>query len=202
MTVGKFDILVLPNVFSPKYFTDSLWFAERLPAIVKSASFLEIGTGTGIAALYCAAAGATVTATDINQRAVTNTIRNARKASLPISVRHGDMFAPLFSFEKYDYMFWNHPFNSWNGQVPDMLMRAGIDPDYRDLERYMLHGKSHLTGRGAQLLGSSDMAEVDCINEIADRYGRKLTVLSEGEMPIENGSEVWNTYYIYRIDTL
>ncbi len=200
VTVGKFDILVLPSVFSPKYFTDSLWFAERLPAIVRDASFLEIGCGTGIVSLYCAAAGAEVTATDINRQAVINTIRNAKKVGFPIAVREGDLFKALFPREKFDFMFWNHPFNSWADHEPDVLLRAGIDPDYRDLRRYMLHGRRHLTGRGAQLLGSSDMAEVEKLRRIAHACACKLTVLEQGDMPIEDGSDVWNTYYIYRID--
>jgi len=200
ISVGKFDITVLPNVFSPKYFTDSLWFAERLPAIVQKSDFLEIGTGTGIVALYCAAAGASVTATDINSEAVKNAARNARKVRLPISVRQGDMFAPLSPHEKFDYVFWNHPFNSWSGPVPDMLMRAGIDPDYRDLKRYVRFGRRHLTGRGAHLLGSSDMAEVERLNYVVEECACTLTVLEQGDMPIEDGSDVWNTYYIYRID--
>lgn len=200
IAVGKFNLLVLPDVFSPKYFTDSLWFAERLPAIVRDASFLEIGCGTGIVSLYCAAAGATVTATDINRQAVINTIRNAKKVGFPITVREGDLFKALFPREKFDFMFWNHPFNSWADREPDVLLRAGIDPDYRDLKRYMLHGRRHLTGRGAQLLGSSDMAEVEKLKQVAHACACKLTVLEQGDMPIEDGSDVWNTYYIYRID--
>ena len=42
------DIIVLPDVFSPKYFTDSEWYAKEAAEIVGAGSLLEIGTGTGI----------------------------------------------------------------------------------------------------------------------------------------------------------
>jgi len=199
---GKFELLVLPDVFSPKYFTDSLWFAERLPQIVKSGSLLEIGTGTGICALYCASAGATVIATDINPAAVCNAeINAALYGRLRIAIRAGDMYDAVGA-RKFDFIFWNHPFNSWNVPV-SVLQRSGIDPDYRDLRRYVSEGGRHLKKDGALLLGTSDMAETDQIEKIAAENNYRLTLLAEsGEMPIEDGSDVMNTYLIYRFDAV
>lgn len=197
--VGKFEIVVLPDVFSPKYFTDSLWFAEELPKIVKTRTFLEVGTGTGLIALYCAAAGATVTATDINPAAWRNTWINAGRFGLAISIRYGDMYAAIGTDEKFDFIFWNHPFNNWDTK-PDMLLRAGIDPNYEGLSRYVREGKSHLTQQGALLLGTSDMAQTEEIEKIAAENNYRLTLLKSAELPIEDGSDVLNTYLIYRFD--
>ena len=197
--VGVFDITVLPDVFSPKYFTDSLYFAEALAKIVGAKSLLEIGPGTGIIALYCATAGAHVTAVDINPQAYRNTQINAERLGLPISVRHGDLYAPLSPEEKFDYIFWNHPFNNWNEDV-SMLMRAGVDPQYKALRQYVCDAKKHLNPGGQLLLGSSDMAQTSEIEKIAADNGYRLTTLASEDMPIEDGHKVWNTYLIYRFD--
>ena len=201
ITVGKFDITVLPNVFSPKYFTDSLWFAEELPAIVGKKTFLEVGVGTGIVALYCAAAGATVTAIDINLDACRNTVMNAKRYGFSMSVRGGNVYDALAPAEKFDSIFWNHPFNDWDEDV-EILLRAGIDPRYEGLRRYVEGARAHLNPGGQLLLGSSDMARTSVIEKIAAENDRRLTVLRSVDMPIEEDSEVWNTYFIYQFDPL
>ena len=52
------DIVVMPNVFSPAYFTDSEWFATEIAAIVGRGRLLDIGTGTGVVALLAHLQGA------------------------------------------------------------------------------------------------------------------------------------------------
>lgn len=198
---GKFNITVLPNVFSPKYFTDSEWFAERLPGIVGKGSFLEMGTGTGISALYCAAAGARVDATDINPDASRNAALNAEKFGLPISVYNGNMFEPVGG-KKYDFIFWNHPFNTTDEAAPEVLLKAGFDQNYHDLKRYVTEGKAHLNEHGALLLGTSDMADIRAIEKVAAENGYRLTLLESGDVPIREGSDIWNTLLIYRFDKI
>ena len=65
--------LVLPNVFSPKYFNDTKIFASNIK-INPGEDFLEIGPGTGVISIFAALNGAkSVTAIDINPQAVKNT---------------------------------------------------------------------------------------------------------------------------------
>lgn len=199
ITVGKFDIVVLPDVFSPKYFTDSLWFAEELPAIVGNKSFLEMGPGSGIISLYCADAGARVVAIDINPAAYRNTRINAERYGFPIDVREGDVYNALAPEEKFDFIFWNHPFNNWDESV-SILARAGIDRRYGGLRRYVHEARAHLTAGGVLLLGTSDMAQTSEIETIAKENSYRLIPIRSEELPIEDGSDVWNTYFIYRFD--
>lgn len=201
INVGHFSIVVLPDVFSPKYFTDSLYFAEELAKIVGEKSLLEIGPGTGIASLYCAEGGARVTAIDINPQAVRNSRINAEYYQLPIDVREGDVYAALAPEEKFDFIFWNHPFNDWDEPV-EMLIRAGIDPRYEALRRYIAGARAHLVPGGQLLLGSSDMAHTSVIEQIAAENRYRLSTLASVDMPIEEGHEVWNTYFIYHFDEL
>jgi release factor glutamine methyltransferase len=76
------NFIVLPKVFSPKYFFDTEIFAKNLP-IEKNSSFLEIGPGTGIISVVACFKGAKkVVAIDINPQAVKNTSLNIQKHKL------------------------------------------------------------------------------------------------------------------------
>src|SRR3989338_7681738 len=83
---GGLSLRVLPNVYAPEFFDDSLWYAKQLKKIVGKKSFLEIGTGTGVIAVFCAKNGAKVVATDISHNAVKNARFNAKRHKLTISV--------------------------------------------------------------------------------------------------------------------
>ena len=103
---GK-TIPVLPGVFSPKYFSDVDWFAREVPKIVGNRSLLEIGTGTGIIALFVALAGSgRILATDINPRAVKNATETFRRHGIRASVRESDVFSTITPENRFDVIFW------------------------------------------------------------------------------------------------
>jgi len=182
-------LIVLLNVFSPKYFTDSEYFAAEVPNLVRDGSFLEIGTGTGLIACHVAENGSRRTvATDINPDACRNALLNAQGRSLSIEVREGNMFEPVKG-ETFDSIFWNHPFNYSEQPVRDILLRAGFDHKYEGLEEYFRGGKEHLTHSGKLLLGTSDIARLDIIEEFARRYGYAMHIRSQKKVPIEHGGE-------------
>jgi len=184
------QISVLPNVYAPCFFKDSKWFAWEVSKIVGNHSLLEIGTGTGIIAIYCARNGARVVATDINPAAVENAQFNAKNYHLGIDVRLGDVFDPIPKEEKYDFIFWAHPFNNLpiprSNSVPlsDMLMRSGFDESYKGLTKYIANARDHLTERGRLLLGSGDSADLNMIAEIAETNGYAIKILTDTFMPL------------------
>lgn len=186
--IGKFNITILPGVFSPNYFTDSLSFAEMLPEIIGQKRMLEIGCGTGVISLYCADAGAEVVASDINPAAVENTKLNAKKFGLDISVRQGDMYAAIGPDEKFDVIFWNHPFNITDKPVEKMLHRAGFDQNYNSLRAYVRDARAYLTENGQLLLGTGSIADLTEIEKIAAENGYKLTLLKEVVSPSRLGA--------------
>jgi release factor glutamine methyltransferase len=53
VTVSGRSFIVLPNVFSPKYFNDTELFANNLP-VVHGEEMLEIGPGTGVISIIAA----------------------------------------------------------------------------------------------------------------------------------------------------
>ncbi len=185
---GGFSLVVLPNVYAPEFFDDSLWFAKQLSDIVGEKSLLEIGTGTGIIALFCAKNGARVVATDINPAAIKNARINAIRNNLNISVREGNLYEPLKPDEKFDFIFWAHPFNNWELTENDILLRSGIDPGYKSLRGYIAGAKKYLTENGKLLLGTGDSADLNMINEIAVENNYTMKLLAEIDIPLEPDS--------------
>ena len=198
---GDRTITVLPNVFSPKYFTDSLYFAEQLPTIVGDKSLLEIGTGTGIIALYCALGGAQVVATDINPDAIENARINFAKYHLDIPVIQSDIYKTLNAGSKFDFIFWNHPFNNWDEPVTETLLRSGLDYHYQDLTDYIAGARQHLTEGGRLLLGTGNNADLATIQRLASDNSYSLRLITEEVLPLEQDGALINSYLIYEFVT-
>jgi len=194
---GK-DIHVLPNVFSPKYFPDAVWFAREIPRIVGRRSFLEIGTGTGLTALFVALGGAQrVVATDINPSAVENARQTFAEHGVQIAVHCGDVYEPIDSDEKFDVIFWNHPFHYSLEKPQSLLMRAGFDYKYNDLRAFFAGAKKHLNPGGEILLGTGNMARINEIKRIARANGYGWTLLKKGAAPPQKGSSIARDNRIY-----
>jgi len=194
---GNITLTVLPNVYAPLSFTDTRWFAEQLRDIVGRKSLLEIGTGTGAIAILCAQNGSCVVATDINPDAVKNAKCNIERHHLNISVREGDLYEPITKNEKFDFIFWAHPFNNWETPVEDMLLRSGLDYQYESLKGYIRGAKEHLSTNGKLLIGTGDTADLQSIAETATEAGYSLKLLKEITMPLTEGSEAVITDLIY-----
>ena len=158
ITVSGHEIIVLPGVFSPKYFTDSEWFAGEVAAIARNKRLLEIGTGTGIVALVAALRGASVVATDINRQAVKNAQLNFQRHEVSAVAVLGDMYAPIPTAERFDVIFWNHPFNRGTKPAKNALEMAAFDFEYQSLQRYIRNGHTYLNASGQLLLGTGAFA--------------------------------------------
>lgn len=190
------SLTVLPNVYAPQFFTDSFWFADELPSLIDSHSLLEIGTGTGLIAMACAKNGAKVVATDINPEAVRNARLNVLATKLDVSVRQGDLYRPIEESERFDYIFWAHPFNNWAQRVEDMLLRSGRDYNYEGVRAYIEQASGHLAVGGKLLLGTGDSADLAEIDQIATANGYKTKVLRRAVLPLEYNGNLLVEYMI------
>jgi SAM-dependent methyltransferase len=190
-------LTVLPNVYAPRFFTDSLWFAQHIPEVVGRGSLLEVGTGVGLIAIACARNGARVVATDINPDAAANARLNIARHHLDIRVIGGNLFDEVARNEKFDYIFWAHPFNNWEAPVLDMLLRSGMDYHYEGLRGYVAGAHRHLTPNGKLLLGTGDSADLGTVSRIAAEHGFQLELLNEAQMPLEEQGDLLIRYLIY-----
>jgi len=175
--IGKNRIRVMPRVFSPKYFTDTAFFARHVPRIVGKRSFFEVGLGTGAIALAVRQNGARyVDGSDINGAAIDNTIFNFGRHSHWIDVRQGSLFRP-FGAAMYDVIFWNHPYHNVTEMPRGMIYRSGMDQRYVDLESYFRLAKEHLNPGGFMLLGTSNIARLRQIFAFGKKYGYERELL-------------------------
>jgi len=193
---------ILPNVFSPKYFTDSAWFAKEVSKIVGSKKMLDIGTGIGIIAAFAAINGAKVFATDINPNAVQSARLNFEKLNLDIPVYKGDMFNPLPKDEKFDFIFWNHPFNKGDNIDEEILLQAGFDYQYHSLEKYIKGADKFLKKDGRLLLGTGNFADLDAVKYLAIKYGYEMILITSKRTPLAVQSFIDNEYRIYELKKL
>lgn len=199
ITCNGIEITVLPNVFSPKYFTDSEWFAKTVSEIVGKRSLLEVGSGTGIIALSAALKGAEVVALDINPDAVRNTKLNFEKYDVSGEVFLSDMFNSLDRNTKFDFVFWNHPFNNWPEKVDETLLLAGLDYQYQALSRYIGEADNYLSKEGRLLLGTGNNADLKSIERIAQQNDYRLENIAEEVFSLGIDGEVVNSYIVFEL---
>jgi release factor glutamine methyltransferase len=154
-------LLPLPGVFRPP--SDS-WLlvrciaAEELP---RSASALDLCTGSGVLALAAARAGAErVIAVDISRRAVLATRLNAALNGLSVRAVRGDLFEPVAG-QRFELIVSNPPYvPSADGALPSHgLSRAweGGADGRAFLDRICAQAAGHLRPGGVLLLVHSSV---------------------------------------------
>ena len=104
------EVLVHPNVFPPHYTISTNIILEFIkPIHLKHKTFLELGCGSGIIALYAASKEAEVTASDINKTALEYLERSSKKNNLPINIIYSNLFDNITS-KTFDYIIINPPY--------------------------------------------------------------------------------------------
>jgi len=106
-------IVVLPSVANPKVLRTGGFFASRIDGrlVAPNAEVLDMGTGSGVCALFAARHARRVVAVDVNPGAVRCTTVNALLNHLDarVEARQGDLFAPVAA-ERFDLVLFNPPF--------------------------------------------------------------------------------------------
>jgi HemK-related putative methylase len=176
--VDGVPLVVMPQVFNPVLLRSGAIMARaigRLP-LNAGASVLDLGTGSGIGAVFAARRGASVVAVDINPEAVRCARINAllNKAEDRIDVRLGDLFEPVEGL-RFDLVLFNPPY--YRGVPRDNLDRAWRGQDV--FERFAAGlGRMLAPGGHALLILSTDgdcgelLAELEAAgfrNEIVER---------------------------------
>ena len=106
-------VVVLPSVANPKVLRTGAFFASRIDGrlIAADAEVLDLGTGSGVCALFAARHARRVVAVDINPEAVRCATVNAlmNRLDARIAPLQGDLFAPVAE-ERFDLVLFNPPF--------------------------------------------------------------------------------------------
>lgn len=152
-----FEIDTSETVYIPA--EDSFLLAENL-AIRPGDSVLEIGTGTGIVAMYASRMTDKITVTDINFDAVELAEHNFKKNGIEnIEILFGNLFEPLKN-RKFDVILFNTPYlPTENGDVIDDNLNYAFDGGLNGrkvIDKFLDEVKNHLNEKGiVQIIQSS-----------------------------------------------
>lgn len=176
-TINDVPLIVLPEVFNPVLFRSGAFMANTLaegPNLAGS-SVLDMGTGSGVGAVFAARRGARVTAVDINPDAVRNTRLNALLNDLDdkIDVFEGDLFAPV-SGQRFDMILFNPPF--YRGSPANKLDYAWRSQDV--FERFSADLASYLNPNGRAWITLSSDGDGDQLLSLLEQVGFRLKLVA------------------------
>ena len=182
--VEKRPFLILPDVFNPTLFLTSDFMVQAFNAqlIPPESSVLDMGTGSGIGAVFAAQWAKRVVAVDVNPEAVRcariNMLLN--KVDTKVDVRESDLFTAVS--EQFDVILFNPPY--FPGKPTSLLDRAFHADDV--IERFAAELGDYLCENGRLLLLlSSDAPEDDILALFHDQGFEKTAVAqqkSKGEI--------------------
>lgn len=185
-------LVVLPTVFNPVLFRTGAFLAETVKRLYpddggSGRTALDMGTGSGIGAVFAALRGFRVVGVDVSRDAVRCARINAllNRVEDRVELRTGDLFAPV-SEERFDLVLFNPPF--FRGAPGDTLDRAWRSPDV--LERFARDLPDHLEPRGRALVVLSTDGAGGELLEALERAGFGPSVVDRRDL----GNEVVTVY--------
>ena len=184
-------VIVLPEVLNPKLFRTGEFLVEQLSGqqITDHTRVLDMGTGSGVAAIAAARWSRAVTAVDISEAAVRCVRVNAlvHRVEDRVEALCGDLFAPVAS-RRFDLVLFNPPFlPGFPGDDFDRAFRAGDV-----LEHFASALPNHLAPGGRALVVISSDADISGFLELARTNGLDAQLMSTRDLVNE-------VLYVYRL---
>lgn len=168
--------------------SESLRRLLRDEPVVLGKTVLEIGTGSGLLALCCLAAGAeSVVATDVNWNAIANANHNARLLGMAerfearlVPKTDPGAYSVVGASETFDVILSNPP---WEDADPITIAdHALYDPDFGLLESILAGLDRRLNPGGALYLAYGCVDAVARLRELAERYQLDLRTLDDRDV--------------------
>lgn len=176
--ISGVPIVVLPDVMNPRIFRSGQFLAQSLNSqiIPNAAKVLDMGTGSGVGAVFAAKCAAKVVAVDINPAAIRCTRINALLNNLDdiIEVRQGNLFEPLQA-ERFDVILFNPPYLM--GYPKNIFEHAFFGEEIIEEFASRLNGYLEPDGKAFVLL--STMADLDRNRNSFDKNGFRLEIQCE-----------------------
>ncbi len=158
-------------------------FIEKMQ-INQDETVLDIGTGTGVIAIFSIYKGASkAVAIDINPAAVRNAKINSKQHGVAdkIDIRLSDIFEAIGKEEKFDVITANLPFH--NKKAVDIVEASMYDTNFQSNRRF-LHGASkHLTTNGRIYMWQSNFGALEEMKMLATENGFQVKKIGENKMP-------------------
>ncbi|WP_394334519.1 HemK2/MTQ2 family protein methyltransferase [Methanobrevibacter arboriphilus] len=164
--MGEFNIELENMVYEPS--DDSFLLIDNLN-INPGEKVLEIGTGSGIVAMYASKVADEVVATDINFNAIEIAEKNFLLNNIDnINILFGDLFEPLKSEgfnEKFDVILFNTPYlPTENDEVLEDDLNYAFDGGLdgrKIIDPFLNQVKNHLNKNGRVQLIQSSLSNIE-----------------------------------------
>ncbi len=190
--VDSVPIVVWPDVLNPVVFRSGDWFARSLGRLIPvepsaGQTLLDMGTGSGVCAVFACRLGYSVTAVDINPEAVRCARMNAllNRVETKVQVFQGDLFEPVVG-HKFDIVLFNPPF--FRGQPKTLFDMAWRATDV--FERFAEGLYAALTPCGRALILLSTDGDAQGMLTALENHRMTVTVAARRNF----GSEVMTIY--------
>ncbi|MES2049140.1 MAG: methyltransferase [Pseudomonadota bacterium] len=172
--LGK-EFLVYPNTFWP--FTDSQPLVQNF-RIKSGDSVLDVGTGSGVIAVFaCYQGAAKVLAVDINPAALKSARYNAKAHGFNklMEVRRSNLFEKI-DREQFDVITANLPFR--NKPAHDVVASSQWDTDFQTNIQFFKEVGAHLKPGGRIYFAHSNFGAVKEIRKLAKDAGFTVRLMA------------------------
>jgi release factor glutamine methyltransferase len=168
----------IPGVFNPKLMRTGEFFASHISStdVGRQSAVLDLGTGSGVCAIFAARQARRVVGVDINPAAVRCATANALLNNLQdvVDFRQGDLYAPVEG-ERFDLILFNPPFLF--GTPASALDHAWRSNDVA--ERFADGLGRHLNSGGHALILLSTYSDMTRFVAALDKQNLSLAVVAE-----------------------
>ncbi len=182
--------IILPGVFPP-IFPDSIILAENvLKEVKRNDKVLDIGTGSGIQAIFAASKSTKIIATDINIWALKCAKINIRKYNMQnkISLIRSNLFSKIIG--TFDLIIFNPPFRWFKPK--NISEKSEMDENYLTLQHFFKTVRKFLSKNGRIIMVFSDSGDVDFFESLIIKNNFHFKIISKKK------SEGW-LYEVYKI---
>ncbi|GAB4487389.1 MAG: methyltransferase [Saprospiraceae bacterium] len=171
-------LTIPPGVFHPGVFFSTPVFISFLQKIdFQNKTVLDVGTGSGMLALFAAQRGGLVTALDINPLAVETARRNAAANQLEVEILESDLFKKVPK-QHFDIVLINPPYFAANPR--DIAAHAFFAGENLEYFKALFQQLPDFTSPATQAwMILSEKCELGKIGEIAAANGLKLEIVFE-----------------------
>lgn len=170
------EFLVYPDTFWP--FADSLPLVRHF-RVEPGESVLDVGTGSGVIAVFaCYRGAARVLGLDINPAAIRSATHNAQVHGFVdrLELRRSDLFEALGADEQFDVITANLPFR--NKPAHDVVAMSQWDTGFATNTRFFEGVGRHLKAGGRIYFVQSNFGEIEAMQRLAQAAGLRVEELA------------------------
>lgn len=192
--LGK-KFLVYRNTFWP--FVDSQPLIKNFK-INKGESVLDVGTGSGVIAIFACYQGADrVIAVDINPAAIKSARHNARIHGFNkvIVVKQSDLFENIGN-EKFDVITANLPFR--NKPAHDVVAESQWDTDLKTNKKFFKEVRKYLKPKGRIYFAQSNFGAIKEIKTLAKKVNFSVKTIGRQSVG-KNGTKMFYAFILKSI---